>query len=460
MVAPLATGDDRAMIARKRRPPFEILFPEDAEWDATRRVFNLALDLRPAAIALPRNSSEVVAAVEFARDQGLRVAPQAAGHNADAYGDLADSLLVDLRHLQGVAIDTRAQRVRVEGGVKWEQVIPPLSDHGLAAVHGSSPDVGVAGYSLGGGLGWISRKHGLQASNVTAIDVVTADGQLRRVDHARDPDLFWALRGGNGNYGIVTALEFRVHAVEELYAGALFFEFARAREVLEAWLGLAPGLPDRCTTWCSLFQFPDLPFVPEPVRGRSFAVVLGAFLGDEQQGRELLRPLRGLGPVMDTFAMGPPAVLGELAMDPPVPLPLAHTSALLDSIPIDDLLAVTGPGADSPLVVVELRQLGGAVGRYADAAGACAALPGNYILLALGVPADVASAAAIDRCLRAIDNAVADYALDRRYGNFVGHPTDASAFWDTATWARLRAVKAVYDPDELFRGNHYIPPAT
>ncbi|SEH10567.1 FAD-binding oxidoreductase [Thermoleophilum album] len=438
----------------------KIVGPSDPDWDATRQVFNLAFDLRPAGIALPRNAAEVAVAIEYARERGLRVAPQATGHNAEAFGAaLDDTMLVDVRRLQELAIDPGGQRVRTGAGVKWGRVTPVLSEHGLAVLHGSSPEVGVAGYSLGGGMGWLSRKYGLQASSVTAIEVVTADGALRRVDAADEPDLFWALRGGNGNYGVVTAIEFRAYPVEELYAGALFFPFERAEEVLRAWTELAPSAPEELMTWCSLFQFPDLPFVPEPVRGGSFAVVLGAYLGDEQDGRELLGAVRQLGPVIDTFALVPPAALGDLAMDPPMPLPLALTSALLNEVPIAELLAAVGPDSGSPLALVQLRQMGEAMARLAPHAGARATLPGNYCLLALGVPSDAESAATADRYLRAVDRAVARHVCGE-YGNFVTRPADASAFFDPETWARLRMVKAAYDPGELFRGNHYIPPAT
>ena len=302
----------------------------DPDWDSVRQVFNLATDLRPAAIALPRDVSDVVAAVHHARANGLRIAPQATGHNAGAHASLDDALLIDVRELQEVSLDPGAQRVRVGAGVKWERVAPELSEFGLAALHGSSPDVGVTGYSLGGGMGWLARKYGLQTNSVTAIELVTADGRPARVDAQNEPDLFWALRGGNGNFGVVTAIEFEVYPVEDLYAGVMFFGFERAAEVLHAWTELAPTLPDELMTWASLLQFPDAPFVPEAVRGGSFAVVYGAFLGGEREGRALLRPVRDLGPAMDTFAMVPPAELGDMAMDPPDPLPIQSATALLE----------------------------------------------------------------------------------------------------------------------------------
>src|ERR1044072_7125260 len=181
-----------------------VVTPSDSDWDATRQVFNLAMDLRPAAMVLPSDVADAVAAVDYARANGLRIAPQATGHNADALGSLEDVLLVDVRELQDVVIDPAARRVRVGAGVKWERVVPQLSEYGLAALHGSSPDVGIAGYSLGGGMGWLARKHGLQTNAVTALELVTADVELIRVDSEHEPDLFWALRGGGGNFGLVT----------------------------------------------------------------------------------------------------------------------------------------------------------------------------------------------------------------------------------------------------------------
>jgi len=438
-----------------------VVTPSDSDWDATRQVFNLATDLRPAAVALPRDANDVIAAVEYARASDLRVAPQATGHNADAYGALEDTLLVDVRELQEVSIDAPARRVRVGAGVKWQSVAPELSEHGLAALHGSSPDVGVAGYSLGGGMGWLARTYGLQANSVTAIELVTADGRATRVDADHEPDLFWALRGGNGNFGVVTAIEFGVYPVENLYAGVMFFPFGRAAEVLHAWSELVPTLPDEMMSWASLLQFPDAPFVPEPVRGGSFAVVYGAFFGTEADGRALLRPVRELGPAMDTFAMVRPAALADMAMDPPDPLPFRITSALLDDLPhagVDDLVAAVGPESGSNLAMVELRQLGGALGRQTPGAGARATLPGALSLVALGVPEDEASEATVRAYLESLDRAVGPYRVGD-YANFVMEPTDASRFFDEETWARLREVKALYDPSDLFRGNHHIPPA-
>jgi FAD/FMN-containing dehydrogenase len=438
-----------------------VVTPSDPDWDAVRQVFNLATDLQPAAVALPRDVDDAIVAVRYADANGLRVAPQATGHNADALGSLEHVLLVDVRELQDVRIDPGARRVRVGAGVKWERVVAQLSELGLAALHGSSPDVGIAGYSLGGGMGWLARKYGLQTNSVTAIELVTADGRASRVDAENEPELFWALRGGNGNFGLVTAIEFAVHPVADLYAGAMFFPFERAGEVLHAWTELLPTLPDELMTWAKLLQFPDAPDVPEPFRGGAFTVIFGAFLGSEGDGRGLLGPVRILGPAIDTFAMVPPAALGEMAMDPPDPLPFVTSTALLSelgSAGVDALVAAAGPGSGSTLAMVELRHMGGALARRSPGAGARATLPGSLALLSLGVVEDEASAAIARTYLDAVDRAVAPY-RSGDYPNFVMEPADASRFFDPDTWARLRRVKARYDPNDLFMGNHHIPPA-
>jgi FAD/FMN-containing dehydrogenase len=438
-----------------------VVTPADPDWDATRQVFNLDTELRPDAIALPRDVSDVVAAVEHARAHGLRIAPQATGHNATPLGSLEATLVVDVRELQEVSIDPEARRVRVGAGVKWERVAPQLSKLGLAALHGSSPDVGIAGYSLGGGMGWLARKYGLQANSVTAIELVTADARVARVDAENERELFWALRGGNGNFGVVTAIEFEVYPVEELYAGVMFFPFERASEVLHAWTELLPTLPDEMMTWAKLMQFPDAPDVPDPVRGRSFTLIFGAFLGGEADGRALLSPVRDLGPAIDTFAMVAPDTLGEMAMDPADPLPMVSTTALLSELPsagVDSLVAAAGPGSGSPLVMVELRHMGGALARRTPDAGARATLPGTIAMFSLGVPQDDESGVLNRAYLDSIDRAVLPY-RSGDYPNFVERPADASAFFDEDTWARLRLVKALYDPHDVFKGNHHIPPA-
>jgi FAD/FMN-containing dehydrogenase len=440
-------------------PPARFVTPSDPDWDAARGGFNVLVDQRPDAIAFPADAREVAAVVAHARERGQRVAPQTTGHNAGPLGSLENTIIVNTSALTGVWIDAAARRVRVGAAARWQDVVPALSDLGLAALHGSSPDVGIVGYSLGGGIGWLARKHGMQANAVTAIELVTADGELVRADPTHEPELFWALRGGGGNFGVVTAIEFAVQPVSSLYAGAMFFGIERAADVLRTWTELLPTLPEEITSWVSILHFPPDPAMPEAIRGRSFAVAKAAFLGSEADGRELLAPLRALGPGMDTFAMQAPAGLSELAMDPRDPLPYRLRHSLIDELPgaaIDDIAQIAGPGTS--LAMVQFRHMGGALARRTPGAGARATLPGEIVAFALGVVPEPAAERAVDVQIDGVLAAVEPYRAGD-YPNFVEEPADASAFFEPATWQRLRDVKALYDPQDVFKGNHHVPPA-
>ena len=440
-----------------------IVYPADPDWDAAHEAFNTRVDQRPEAMVFPADATDVITIVNYARENGLRIAPQATAHNAGPLGELDGTIVVQTSDMQEVSIDPTAHRVRVGSGVKWQSVAPQLSNHGLAGLHGSSPDVGIAGYSLGGGIGWLARKYGMQTNSVRAIELVTADGQFIRATAQNHPDLFWALRGGGGNFGVVTAIEFAVYPVEELYSGAMFFPFERASEVLHTWRELLPTFPEELMTWANILHFPPLPELPDQFRGKSFAIVMGAYLGEEPEGRDLLRRLRDLGPAIDTFAMNPPSELAELAMDPPDPLPATSGHELLEELPaslIDEFLSIAGPQSDSgaSLTLFNLRHMGGALARKSPGAGARATLPGEVSLFVLGVVEDDEAADAVDQRIARLVAAAQPYRAGE-YPNFVEEPADASAFYDAETWQRLRDVKALYDPRDMFKGNHHIPPA-
>ena len=361
----MLTQDQAAKPATALRDRFEdaVTIAGDADWDAARQSFNLLVDQSPAAVARPRSAAEAAAIVVAARDSGLRIAPQGSSHNVGPLGSLEETVIVKLERMTGVGVDADAGTARVEAGARWWDVTPKAAEHGYAALHGSSPEINVVGYSVGGGIGWLARKHGLQANRVNAVEIVTADGEVRTVDAENDPELFWGVRGGGGNFGLVTAIEFGLIELRELYAGALFFPFERAAEVLHAYRELtAAGLPDELTSIGRTLQLPDLEVVPEIVRGKSFAIVEAAYLGSEADGADLLRPLRDLGPEMDTFATVPPEALAHLHMDPIDPVPYVSAHAMLGELTeraLDEALAAVGPGAGSP-VSFEIRHAGGA----------------------------------------------------------------------------------------------------
>ena len=433
---------------------------QDADWDTARQAFNLAVDQRPAAVVHPADARDVIAAVAFAREHGLRVAPQSTGHNAGPL-ELEDTLLLKTSELRGVEIDAGARRARVGAGVTWGDVVPPAAEQSLAALHGSSPTVGVTGYSLGGGLGWYARKHGLAANSVTAVELVTADGEELRADLDNEPELFWALRGGVGaNFGVVTALEFDLLSVGEVYAGMLLFGWDRSAEVLHAWNALLPALPDEITSLARILQVPDLPEIPEMVRGGKFVGVEAAYLGNQAEGEDLIAPLRALGPDIDTFGMVPPPALSFLHMDPPEPVPGFSGHRLYDELSaqaIDELVDAAGPESGSPLVSVELRHTGGALARSGDDHGALATLDGSLCMFAVGMAVDEDAVGAISNQIEGVKGALRQHDAGS-FLNFTEQRMDVADAFPDAAYRRLQQVRAELDPDGLFRPNHEITP--
>jgi FAD/FMN-containing dehydrogenase len=437
----------------------QVITEGDEAWDASRQTFNLTHDQRPAALVRVANADDVAEAVSYAAQRGLRIAPQSTGHNAGPIENLEDSLLVRTDLLQEVKVDVAARRARVGSGVRWAAVADRVSGAGLAALHGSSRDVGVTGYSLGGGLGWLSRKHGLQANALTAVELVTADGELRRIDHDNETDLFWAVRGGGGNYGVVTALEFDLFPAPDVYAGALFFPYERASEVAHAWHELvSAGLPDELTTWLKLMQFPPLEEIPEPFRGKSFVIVQTAYLGSERDGAELVRPLTELGPEMNTFSMVEPGALSHLAMDPEDPMPYVFSGRLVSNLSDAgvDTLIETAAAAGPALAMVELRGLGGALTRRAPGSGARATIEGDYLFGAVSAVMDPAAYGEVHAMTRGVSDAMAPWDAGIQYLNFEEESVDAQVFYDADTWRLLRALRSEWDPNGLFLANHEI----
>jgi FAD binding domain len=439
-----------------------VVAPGDAAWDEARQAWNLHVDQRPALVAVPQTAADVVAIVDFAREHGLRVAPQGTGHNASAIATLERTILVKTHEMRSVEIDAERRRARVGAGVLWAEVTGPASELGLAPLAGSSPDVGVVGYTLGGGLSWLSRRHGLAANSVLAIELVTADGRLVRCDRDHEPELFWALRGGGGSFGVVTAIEFVLYPAPQVYAGALLWPWERAAEVLRAYVEWCRTAPDAISTSARILQVPPLPDIPEPVRGRQFVAIDGAFLGSPEAGAEALAPLRALEPEIDMFAPIPAAALSHIHMDPEHPVPGIGDGMVLDELTpaaIDALVAVAGPGSGSPLLAVELRQLGGAIGVPPAEHGALAKIGGAFAFFAVGMAMTPEMGAAVSAHVDAVMEAMDPWDAGRRYLNFTERSADASAFFPEGTLRRLQAVKRDVDPGDLFVSNHPVPVA-
>jgi FAD binding domain len=439
-----------------RRIDGAVVVPGDERWDEARQAWNLAVDQRPAAVVIPESVGDVLEIVGFARETGLRLAPQGTGHGGAALGSLDDTILVKLHRLRGVAIDPDSMIARAAAGTIWIEVVEEAGRHGLAALAGSSPDVGVVGYTLGGGLSWLGRKHGIGANQVTAIELVTADGRLRRVDRENDPDLFWALRGGGGNFGVVTAIEFRLFPIKEVYAGILWFPVDRAAEVLEEWRAWTDGLPDETTSVGRILQLPPLDEIPEPVRGKSFVVVEVIHCGSESEGREVVAPLRGLGPIMDTVELIPVQTLSHLHMDPEHPVPGSGDGMALDDLDSAAIDALVSTTVGSPLLSVEIRHLGGAIGRSRAEHGALAAFDAPYLLFAVGIAPTPEAGHAVESAVKDLRAGLARLEAPHTYLNFAESKREAKTLWRETSFHRLRRILAAVDPQNLIRSNHEI----
>jgi hypothetical protein len=460
--AELATRDLRGLDAAIDGA---IVAPGDGGWDQARQAWNLAVDQQPAAVALPQSAADVAAVVDFARERGLRVAPQGTGHNAhNLEGALAGSILLRTDRMRSVTVDPAARRARIQAGALWADVTAPAAEHGLAALAGSSPDVGVVGYTLGGGLSWLSRRYGLAANHVTAIELVTAAGEQVRADAESHPDLFWALRGGGGSFGVVTAIEIELFPIETVYAGVMFWPQERAREVLMAWAEWTEWpLPDEIVSVGRILNPPPIPEVPEPLRGKRFVVIEAIYIGEEDEGAELIRPLRALGPAMDTFATIPAIGLSHLHMDPDQPIAGKGDGMLLDSAgaeTIDTFVdAATGEAA-SALLSVELRQLGGAVARPAAEHGATSSIEADYAMFAVGATPVPELEPVVEAQVSGVKEALAPYDHGSMYLNFAERPVDSSKLYQHEyTHRRLQSIKATYDAGDVIQSNHPIAPA-
>jgi FAD/FMN-containing dehydrogenase len=434
-----------------------LLTTEDVNWNLERLAFNILVDQQPFGIALPRSADDVSEVVRAAAANGRRVAAQRTGHNAAPLGSLAGTVLLRTAGLGGVRIDAEARRARVGAGALWGDVVPKASELGLAALHGSSPNVGIAGYTLGGGVSFYDRKHGLACNRVTAIELVIAGGEQIRVDAENEPDLFWALRGGGGSFGVVTALEFDLLPLPEIFAGALLFPAEQAGEVLHGWREWTAGVPEEMMSVGRLMNFPPVPEVPEPFRGKSFVVLEAIYCGDPADGAELVAPLRELGSAeMDTIQAQPPAGIAELHMDPPTPVPYTSESILTQELPasaIDSLLAAVGPGSGSQLVSVEVRHGGAALSRAPRDAGALAYLPGAFLAFGVGFVPVPEAMAPTRAWLGAFKAALEPYDAGR-YFNLVEESFDIAQIFPSDILERLREVKQRYDPDNVFKSNH------
>jgi FAD/FMN-containing dehydrogenase len=424
----------------------DVITPEDAGWDAARTAWNLLADQRPALIVQAADAEDVAETVRYARARDLRIAAQSTGHGAARHACLTGTVLIRTARMNDVTVDPAERTARVGAGARWTDVVAAAAPHGLACLHGFSAGVGVAGYVLGGGLGWLARRFGLASDHVRSFEVVAADGERRHVGSGRDPDLFWALRGGGGAGVIVTSIELELVALRQAYAGALLWPMARAGEIGHAYREWIGTVPDTLTSSLRLMHFPPLPELPDALRGRALAQLTLAFLGDRRDGDALIAPLRALAPEIDGVGVIPAAALGEIAGDPVHPLPDRSHSRLLASLTPETVDTLVGL-ADPAVTVLEVRHLGGAL-RYPANPGAAGALDAEALIFASGVPATPEQELALDSTCAALDTS--GPAADR--DTLLTFARRGDDVLPAASADRLRAITAAWDPDGALGG--------
>jgi FAD/FMN-containing dehydrogenase len=437
----------------------------DEGYAAEASPFNLAVTHRPAVVVGATDVDDVRAAVRFAGEQGLAVAVLNTGHGPSLPAS-GDALLITTRRMKDVKINPDRRTARVEAGVRWGKVVEEAAKFGLAPLAGSSPAVGVVGYTLGGGVSvTMARAFGWAVDHVRQIDVVTADGELHHVTPDTETDLFWALCGGKSNFGVVTAMEFGLFPVAELYAGALYFSGDDAREVLYAYQRFSATAPDEVSSSIVFLRMPDMPFIPEFMRGKLTIMVRFSFLGPAAGGEELIEPLRAAAPtLLDTVGTMPYSQFASISNDPTDPgLAVEHFALLDDLTPAkaEAILEAVGPQAESRITMVDLRHLGGALSREPAVPNAVGRRDAAYAMFALTAVAPDELEAAQASGLELLDRLRPARGIEKN-PSFLS-PADAAVAnvrlaYDAPTWERLRSVKAVYDPENMFRINHNIPP--
>lgn len=443
--------------ARIRGRVFE---PGQPGYDTEVTPFRADIVPSPALIVRATCAEDVQEAVRYAAARNLPIGVQATGHGIVTPYDGA--VLISTRHMKGVLVNPNTKRARIQPGVIWQEVIEKTVPFGLIPLSGSTPLVGAVGYMLGGGLPVLGRKFGFAADYIKAIEIVTPDGELRNVTPAENADLFWALRGGKGNFGVVTSVEFELLEVEQVYGGAILFAGERLSEILPAWAEWSRTVPEEMCTSIGIFRFPPIPDVPEDFRGKFLVAIRVGYVGDIAEGERLLEPIRALGPVMDMVRPMPWTESASIHMDPDKPVPFNERSMTIKSVDpevVQSLLDGAGPETDCTLLLIEIRLMGGAFARQPEVPSAVShrEAPYNFFAVTVAVP-ELAekNAADFDRLF----TAMAPHATGGAFVNFlntddaVGNTVKRA--YDAERYARLQELKRKYDPQTLFRTHHTI----
>ncbi|HJE61351.1 MAG TPA: FAD-binding oxidoreductase [Nocardiopsis listeri] len=444
--------------------PDNWLRPGDEGYEEAVAGFNTTVTRRPEAVILARDARDVQRAVRYAGRHDLPVCVMATGHQASVSFD--GGVLVSTAAMDRIRVDQRSSSVRVGPGARWGPIAEATAPHGLAGLVGSSVSVGAVGYTLGGGLSpTFGRLHGYAADHVSRLEIVTADGELRVATPEHEQDLFWAARGGKGNFGIVTSLDFGLFDVRTLYAGAILYPAEAATEVLPAWRDWAAEVPESVTTSAAFLRVPPDAPLPDPVRGRLVVSVRVSFVGEATEGAGLVAPLRAVAPaLLDTVEEMPFTDWDLIHSDPEGPIPAYERTSLLGGLPdaaIETMIGLAGAGSDSPMSLVEVRRLGGALAREPEVPSAVGHRDAAFTFFTIGLapPGQVERVRAYAAMLV---EAMEPWSTGGAYVNFLSGdeagPADVRRVYSPEVYERLVSVKSDVDSRNMFRLTHNIPP--
>ncbi|MBS1715496.1 MAG: FAD-binding oxidoreductase [Armatimonadetes bacterium] len=449
--------DDRAVRLRAA-VGCTVLTPGDPDFETVKAPWNLSVEQTPDFVVLARSEDDVRAVVAFCRDERLPIGVQTTGHGQPR--GVSHGVLLDLKALNAVEIDQKGATATVGGGALWSDVIGKAVPLGLVPVSGSSPGVGVVGYTLGGGYGLLSRRYGLASDSVASFRIVTSDGDVRSASPESEPDLFWSVLGGGGGFGVITEMTFRLYPHPPLFAGSVMFDAALAPSVYAAYLEWTGQVPEEVGSAILMIRFPPVPFVPEPLQGRAMVVVAGSALADAGQAEALWAPIRSLpGAEFDSFRPMSYDQSHEIFREPVDPLPAVSSGVLLadlDDDALTTLLSATGPMSESPNMVVQIRHLGGAMGRTGPSLNATGdRRRAKFLLHFLGVPMGPVVPDAMEEQSERVFAALSTYVVCRGPLNWIGEGRvrreRIEGVFHTDEAERLSQTKASVDPSNLFR---------
>jgi FAD/FMN-containing dehydrogenase len=441
-----------------------VIGPDDDGYDEARSVFNGMIDRHPAAVVRAANAADVAAAVTFARDGGLDLAVRGGGHSVPGFGTCDDGIVIDLSGMREVVVDGEAKRARAQGGATWGDFNDATYPFGLATTGGIISTTGVGGLTLGGGIGYLTRGFGLSLDNLVGADVVTADGRQVHASDDENDDLFWALRGGSGNFGVVTSFEFRLHPVKDIYGGPMFYELSEAENVLKFYREYIADAPEEMGAFPAFQIAPPLPFIPEDRHGDTFIAIVACWAGPVEQGENAFKPFHDVAPVIAEHVGPAPYPAMNSAFDglyPPGQLQHYWKASFVKELTDDGIAAHLKYGPEVPVVnsTVHIYPINGAVHRVASDATAFAYRDANFATVIAGMWPDPSQNEANTKWVRDYYDATAPHSEPGGYINFMaGDDQNRIKANYKGNYGRLVEIKRKFDPDNLFHLNQNISP--